>query len=51
MDPDQSDLSIHCLTKRLLKYLERQQKQTAFVVMGILKLRQATEKVLGHLCI
>ena len=51
MDPDQSDLSLHYLIKRLQKYLDRQQKQTAFVVIGILKLCQATEKVLGQLCI
>ena len=31
---EQSDLGSHCLTKRLLKYFNRRQKQTTFVVMG-----------------
>ena len=33
---EQSDLDLHCLNKRLLKQLGRQQKQTSFVVIGIL---------------
>ena len=43
MDPEQtapiseqSDLSPHCLQKRLLKHFSRQEKQTTFVAIGAL---------------
>ena len=32
---EQSDLDPHCLTKRLFKHFNRQQKQTTFVVIVI----------------
>ena len=40
MDPDQTapnDLGLHCLLKRLLKHFSRRQKQTTFVVIGVLR--------------
>ena len=37
MDPDQTDLSIHCLLQRLLKHFSRRKKQTNFVVIGALR--------------
>ena len=45
VDPDQtapigqSDLSLHCLTKRLLKHFRIRQKQTTFVVIGTLRVK------------
>ena len=33
---EQSDLGLHYLSKRLLKQLSRQQKQTIFVLIGAL---------------
>ena len=39
MDLDQTaPMSLHCLSKRLLKLYRRQQKQTTFVVIGALTL-------------
>ena len=35
---EQSDLGLHCLTKRLLKHLGRRQKRT-FVVIGTLRVK------------
>ena len=47
MDPDQtapigeqSDLNLHCLFERLLKHFNRRQKQTQFVVIGALRVKQ-----------
>ena len=37
VDPDQTDMGPHCLSKRLLKKFSRQQKQTTFVVIGPLR--------------
>ena len=37
MAPDQTDLGLHSLLERLLKHFSRQQKQTTFVVIGILR--------------
>ena len=37
MAPDQTDLGLHCLLERLLKHFSRQQKQTTFVVIGVLR--------------
>ena len=34
---EQSDIGLHCLSKRLLKYFNRRQKQTTFVVIGALR--------------
>ena len=34
---EQSDLSLNCLIKRLLKHFSRQQRQTIFVVIGALR--------------
>ena len=44
MDPDQTAPIGHFLLERLLKHFSRQQKQTTFVVIGILmaKLKQTT---------
>ena len=43
MDPDQtaqeqSDLGLHCLLDRRLKHFSRRQKQTTFVVIGVLRI-------------
>ena len=40
VDPEQeqSDLGLHCLTKRLLKHFNRRQKQTTFVI-GTLRVK------------
>ena len=49
MDPDQtahigaSDLSLHCLLERLLKYFSRRQKQSNFVVIGALRVKRAKQ--------
>ena len=32
-----SDLGLHCLLVRLLKHFSRRQKQTTFVVIGVLR--------------
>ena len=37
MDPDQSDLGLHCLTNMLLKHFSRRLKQMTFVVIGTLR--------------
>ena len=42
MDPyqtGQSDMGLHCLSKRLLKQFIRRQKQTNFVVIGAFRFR------------
>ena len=36
---DQSDLSLHCLLDGLLKHFSRRQKQTTFVVIGVLRVK------------
>ena len=39
-DPDQTapiDLGLHCLLERLLKHLSRRQKETTFVMVGVLR--------------
>ena len=33
----QSDMDLHCLSKMLLKYFSRRQRQPAFVVIGALR--------------
>ena len=48
MDPEQtapqkqSDLDPHCLPKRILKKVDRQEKQTPIVVIGALRFKIAT---------
>ena len=37
MDPDQTALFLHCLMERLLKHYSIRQKQTTFVVIGVLR--------------
>ena len=37
---EQFDMGLHCLTKRLLKHLGGQQKQTTFVVIGALRVNK-----------
>ena len=34
MDPDQTDLDLHCLLKWLQKHVRRRQKQATFGVFG-----------------
>ena len=36
---EQSDLGLHCLTKRLLKHFSSRQKQMTFVVIGALRFK------------
>ena len=40
----QSELGLHCLTKMLLKHFSRLQKQTTYVVFGVLKVRKVILK-------
>ena len=40
---EQSDLSLHCLLERLLKYFSRRQKQSNFVVIGALRVNRAKQ--------
>ena len=50
MDPEeQSDLRLHCFLERLLKQFIRGQKQTTFVVIGALSLKNA-EKLGAFFC-
>ena len=38
VDPDQTDLDLHCLMERLLTHFSRRQKQTTyFAVIGVLR--------------
>ena len=37
---EQSDQGLHCLNKKLLNHLIRQQKQTSFVVVGTLRVKE-----------
>ena len=39
MDPEQSDLGLQCLLERLLKHFSSRQKQTTFVVIGVLRVK------------
>ena len=43
VDQDQSDLSLHLLTKRLLKHFCRRQNQTTFVVIGALRVKTSRQ--------
>ena len=43
MDPDQT-APIHCLLESLLKHFSRQQKQTTFVVIGLLSVKLYIKK-------
>ena len=47
MDPgqEQSDLGLHCLLERLLKHFSRRQKQTTFVVIGLLSVKLYIKKI------
>ena len=52
MDPDQtapiweqSDLGLHCLLERLLEHFSRRQKQTTFVVIGVLRVKNIHDKL------
>ena len=50
MDPE-SDLGLHCLLERLLNYFRRRQKQTTFVVIGLLRVnaeRTNQERILEN---
>ena len=38
MDPDQTDLDLHCLSKEASKHFSRRQKQTTFVVIDVLRI-------------
>ena len=42
---EKSDLGLHCLSKRLLKQLGRQQKQTIFILIGALMVNILTDNV------
>ena len=51
MDPDQrqSDLDLHCLSKRLLKHFSSGEKQTTFVMIGALRVKNfSTTEQLIH---
>ena len=37
VNPDQSDLGLHCLLERLLKHFSRREKQATIVVIGVLR--------------
>ena len=43
---EQSDLDLHCLSKRLHKNLCRRRQQTIFVVIGVLRLNKCEFSVL-----
>ena len=47
---EQSELGLHCLTKRLLKLFSRLQKQTTFVVMGALNMGLDARKPVFGVC-
>ena len=55
VDPDQtahigSHLGLHCLNKRLLKYLGRQQKQTTVLVATFVAIGSLRVKFLHYFC-
>ena len=39
---EKSDLGLHCLTKRLLKHINRRQKQATFVMIGAFRIKMQT---------